>query len=581
MKRRDLIIGGAGLASCVLLPTGCDWWRDRPNVNFPVPSASLIDVHCHLFNGSDLPSVRFLKIVVAEAYPKEAVRVLDIEDPDVLDGVIAILLWIVGSTRAPTAVQEMNVLDKVAPAEARNADHAANEAAVIDALTQMVADGTVAVSDDMPASSIRKARSALFAAAEETELGVSDGELSPVEAHAVAEKAYRSRFDLGILLRWFALFTRYRYVLSEQLANDYRREAFLPLLLCPALIDYDYWLGQYVDGTSLPDQVTIMGRLARRTTGPVVHSYVAFDPLRQVAHDLGKAPQFDPLQLVQHAIRDEGFLGVKLYPPMGFRAIGNNDQCQTYPDLPIIHEIASSAEDDGIYSSCSPKPVKGSLVVGKKIDSAMERLFEFCTSQNACVIAHANNSNGSNKDYGKRADPAYWIEVFKRWPTLHVNLAHFGSFNAESASAKGVPMPEGSWEWELGRYLKGHVGAPVFADISFLTEIVGQSAEQLSKYGNMINRWIKEFDPACEHLLFGSDWLMLGADPAYEGYTNRVEAFFRNCVRLDATQMRRLFSQNAARFLGLREGDAARNRLLQFYTKYGVPLSRLPSLSGA
>lgn len=578
MKRRELMLGGAGLASCVLLPTGCDWWRDSPKTDLPIPTASLVDVHCHIFNGSDLPSVRFLKIVVAKAYPKEAIRVLDIDDPDVLDGVIAVLLWIVGSTRAPTAAQEIRVLDSTARAEKRNAQTEANEAAVIDALAQMVADGTVAVSDEVSPKSIRKVRAAIFEAAGEKELGVSDGELPSLEARAVAEKAYRSKFDFGILLRWFALFTRYRYILSEQLENDYRREAFQPVLLCPALIDYDFWLGQYVDDTPLPDQVKVMGRLARRKSGPVVHGYVAFDPLRQVAHDLGNAPQFDPMALVRHAISDEGFLGVKLYPPMGFRASGNSDLCQTYPDLPIIRTIANSEADDDSYDGCSPRPIKGSLVVGKRIDVALSRLFDYCASEGVCVVAHANNSNGSNKDYGKRADPAYWIEVFKRWPKLRVTLAHFGSFNSESVSSKGRPVPEGSWEWALGRYIKEQPHAAVFADISFLTEIAGKSDEELAKYGGIVRQWVEEFDPTCEHLLFGSDWLMLGADPAYVGYTTRINNFFRDIVGLDAKLMAQLFSQNAGRFLGLRKEDFTRNRLLKFYDKHSVPRERLPVL---
>lgn len=579
MKRREFIAGGAGLATCVLLPTACDRWRVPTPTDYPVPIGALVDTHCHIFNGSDLPSVRFLKIVVAKAYPREAVRVLDIDDPDVLDGIIAILLWIVGSTRAPTAAQELKVLDRVARAEARNADIAANEAAVIDAVAKMVADGSIAVSDEVSPESMRKVRNALFAAAGESALSVSDSELTPPEARAVAEKAYRSSFDLGLLLRWFALFTRYRYVLSEQLVDDYRRQAFKPALLCPALIDYDFWLGQYVDDTPLPDQVTVMGRLARRTSGPVVHGYVAFDPLRQVAHDLGHARQFDPLALVDRAIREEGFLGVKLYPPMGFRAIGNADECQTYPDLQIIRAIADSAVDEGAYDHCSPRPIEGSLVVGRKLDGAMERLFDLCVKHDACVMAHANNSNGSNEAYGKRADPAYWVGVFRRWPSLRVTLAHFGSFDSISAGSQTQSLPEGSWEWTLGRYLKEQPGAPVFADISFLTEIAGQSAEELAKYAGIVRRWIQEFDPGCEHLLFGSDWLMLGADAAYQGYTQRIATFFRNSVGLDDVRMARLFRVNSARFLGLRDNDPTRTRLLKFYDAHGVPRERLPDLS--
>jgi hypothetical protein len=52
---------------------------------------------------------------------------------------------------------------------------------------------------------------------------------------------------------------------------------------------------------------------------------VPFDPLRQVAHRLGKATAGDdePMALVTEAVERRGCVGVKLYPPMGFAALGN------------------------------------------------------------------------------------------------------------------------------------------------------------------------------------------------------------------------------------------------------------------
>lgn len=577
MKRRDVISVGVSAAASLTVP-GCLFPRDKSTpITYPSPRRLVVDAHCHLFNGSDLPSVRFLKIVVAKAYPRQAVKVLDIDDPTALDAVIAIFLWIVGSTRAPTGESELRVLRKIEVAERRNSEDSENERAVISALAEMIVRGDVSVSSDLDSASARRARSIIFAAAGENGLAVSTAQVDERDAQVLAERAYRSKFDLGILLRWFSLFTKYRYVLAETLYSDYRRDSYQPALLCPALIDYDYWLGQYVDATPLPQQVEVLGRLARRRTGPVIHGYVPFDPLRQVAYEAGVATEFDPLSLVKQALIEQGQLGVKLYPPMGFRPLGNTDACQTYPE-PVLRLIAGSLGDDPTnYANCRPIPRDGSALLGHKLDRAMEALFNLCDKHKGCVIAHANNSNGSNVDYGKRADPGYWVNVFNRWPTLRVTLAHFGSFDSLSVSSPSKELPEGSWEWSFGNYIKLNPLSTVYADISFLTEVSGKSDQELDLYAAKVRRWIDTFDPDCRHLLFGSDWIMLGADPSYVGYATRVENFFRKKVGLSEDRLHRLFIGNALDFTGFSENSPARSRLEAFYIDNNLPMKRFPS----
>jgi predicted TIM-barrel fold metal-dependent hydrolase len=576
MNRRDFLTGAIGLAGSVLLGA-CR--TVTPPSDGPIQSI-LIDVHTHLFNGSDLPTVRFIKIVVLKHYPRQAIKTLDIDDPDALDGLIAMLTWIVGRTRAPTADAETKVLDRQAKAEARNAELKANESAVIDAIAAFVAQQETAVSDDISPDAVRKLRSSIFMAAGANGLAVSDVPLDQKEARLVAGKAYRSKVDLGLLLRWFALFTRYRYVLAEQLAADHRRQGFDSILLCPAAIDYDSWLGENVEESPLPTQVTVMGGLARRHSGPVVHGYVAYDPLRQAAFEAGRFTQFNPLELVRRAIRDEGFVGVKLYPPMGFKPYGNEaDPCQTYPDTKIFRDLRGAAQDDPTTASCKPRPADGSRIIGQKLDKAMANLFDVCAAEDASILAHAADSNSAAEGYGRRADPAYWIPALRRWPMLRVALAHFGRFEARSASASpSSALPQASWEWALGQYLKEKPEAAVFADVSYLSEIAGQTPAERAAYAAIFRRWIDEFDPACRHLMFGTDWTMLGLDPSYEGYTNRLYGFFKETCKFEQAMLDRLFFGNAARFLGLRQGDRARERLLRFYDRHKVPRTRLPVL---
>lgn len=576
MKRREVVLGGA--SGGLMLMAGCANQRSETGTG---PMRPLIDVHTHIFNGSDLPTVRFMKIIVLKHYPTQALKTLDIDDKDVVDQLIAMLTWIVGRTRAPTAYDEVKVLDREQPAQPANLAGAQNDAAVIDAVATFTFDRGLGVTNEEGAPlNLGKLRRSIFRAAEEDALGTSGAPLSEQEARAVAEKAYRSKYDLGLLLRWFALFTRYRHDLAEQLARDHASQPgtrFQAALICPALIDYDFWLGEYVDRSPLPAQVTVMGRLARRRTGPAVHGYVGFDPLRQVAFESGTFRAYEPLALVRKAIREEGFLGVKLYSPMGYRPFGNSDRCQTYPDIASIKKVLAGTGTDPQTAGCSPRPADGSRVLGERLDAAMSRLFDTCVREDAVILAHTNDSNSAGENYSKRADPGYWLEVFRRWPALRVGLAHFGSFSAESvARPPGATGEAATWEWTVGRFLQAHPSAPVYADISYLVEIVGQSAADGAKYARTFGNWVRQFDPECRHLMFGTDWTMLGLDPAYEGYTDRVYRYFQSVLGFSGPMLDRLFGENAAAFLGLRENDGVRKRLLAFYQRHGVPAARLP-----
>jgi predicted TIM-barrel fold metal-dependent hydrolase len=542
---------------------------------------AIIDMHCHLFNGSDLPIIRFIKIVILEHYPKQGVRqTFDIDDEDFLDGLVELFAFIVGATKAPTCDDEIKVL-KGAVASPQSVQEAQNDAAVISAVADFTSTRTAV--EGVPVSpGAHKVRRAILVAGEEGSLEVLGGAPTKVDPKDRASKAFHSDFDVGVLLRWFGLFTRYRFALADKLAADHAKQNLTPLLFCPALIDYDNWLGEYEKVSSLPKQVEVMGYIARRPTGPAVHGYVGFDPLRQVMYDEKIHTDFDPLGLVSEAIDKHGFLGAKLYPPMGFKAIDNAaDPCQVYPVSKVFDALVAHAADDPSTKGCVPRPRDGSRDLSRKLDGAMTRLFDLCSQKGASLLAHANDSNGSNKGFSHRADPSFWLPVFTRWKSLHVCLAHFGHFASKAAAAPaGSPMPDASWEWVLGNHFKANPASPVFADVSYLSEIFEQATpDSMVAYTAVMRRWIDEFDPELQHLTFGTDWIMLGLNRAYPVYSGTVYQFFKEQVKLNEKQMDRLFKSNAARFLGIRPGDPGRQRLDTFYEAHGLPKSRLPAFS--
>jgi predicted TIM-barrel fold metal-dependent hydrolase len=345
----------------------------------------------------------------------------------------------------------------------------------------------------------------------------------------------------------------YRHTLVDRLVSDTRKQGLTPVLLAPASVDFDRWLGESVR-SPLADQIEVMDRIAQRKSGPPVHGYFGFDPLREIyfrGHVDGETQS--PMALSKLAIKKHGFLGVKLYPPMGFRASGNV----------------------GPY----PKTVKE--FVGdpsKRLDKVLGELYQQCIDLDAPILAHGYGSNGANQDFALRADPAFWLPVFKAYPRLRVCLAHFGRFDLPSKGAPDDAFPDKSWEWAIGRHIKQNPLTGVVADLSFFSEVLHANSSERKWLAGSMRRFIDEFDPAIEHLVFGTDWIMLGLDGEYMKYAQSVDAFLRDDCRIDQDARQRIFRGNAVRFMGLREGDGTRRRVLSFYKAHGLDPSRLPVL---
>jgi predicted TIM-barrel fold metal-dependent hydrolase len=195
-------------------------------------------------------------------------------------------------------------------------------------------------------------------------------------------------------------------------------------------------------------------------------------------------------------------------------------------------------------------------------------------------MAHAGNSNAGGEDFGRRADPAFWLDVVRTHPDLRILLGHFGGFATFSAGQQtecsdGLPF-DASWEAVIGRFVAANPDSRLFAHISYLSEIFRRDDRARALTG--MRRYL-ELDRGGRHLIFGSDWIMLGVEREFSrppGYVRRVADFLAECG-LDEAQIRDIFYGNAIRFLGLDTQSRARGRLLQFYAQHGLPPERLPS----
>ncbi len=192
----------------------------------------------------------------------------------------------------------------------------------------------------------------------------------------------------------------------------------------------------------------------------------------------------------------------------------------------------------------------------KQLDGALSDLYKLCVELDAPILAHGYASNGFRPDYADRGDPAYWIPVFKQFPDLRVCIAHFGRFDAPSAGREKLPFPDRSWEWRLGEFIKANPGRNVVADISYFSEALSAGPKLRYELAGFFTRWLSEFDPGCDHILYGSDWIMLGKEAGYDHYVESINSFLRTDCELSDEVCDKIFRRNACVLCRLSVGAA-------------------------
>jgi predicted TIM-barrel fold metal-dependent hydrolase len=306
-------------------------------------------------------------------------------------------------------------------------------------------------------------------------------------------------------------------------------------LFTPALVDYDAWSDDRAP-TPLWQQILIQEQIARLAAAGRVgrpdarfHPFVAFDPRRQVEGPGSDGPRkpgplgpnSTALEMVAHAVESGGFLGVKLYPPVGFAPM---DNVALQPRLPFA----------------------GAL------DHALNALYGYCAAGEVPILTHASASNEYALGLRFLVEPVRWAPVLEKFPSLRLNLGHFGG--------------------ELRGWTEGAVALidrypNVYADLSnsalvyddlYATQLRSLLGELFSRHPRLKRR-----------LMYGSDWWLSRLDPDAGRAVDRFRSVLGGLLAPE--ELADLMGRNALRFLGLldeqnrpRSGAASR-RLRAFY----------------
>ncbi len=498
-RRRPAFLPELVTAVCCGLPSVAASPRAQP------PAPLVIDVHAHLFNGEDVPVQGFLdKVLLHEEHGDERRMLRPLT--------AAVHHWIVFF--ADSHERELRALD----AELAEREHTGPPP--VPPLTLS------------PAEALRRA-------------GVLTEEVEDVSATAVEQATVAidpGGFWRGVQRRWGRVldvakpysyvrrFTAARYDNAKTLLDwhgDHGVDVFVA-----AMVDLDFWLeGRAV--SRLEEQIEIMAKIALLTEGRVL-PFVAFDPFRDAVSGDRRA-----LRLAQLAVEKYGCVGVKLYPSMGFRPIGNDGA------------MYEAVVGDSMWRQLGYEDAEFAAA----IESAMHGLLAWCEREQVPVMAHCNTSNASHPVFVDAAHPRHWARVLARYPELRLNLAHFGG-------ASSLLQDDDDWAEHIIALMAEHDG--VFADFG---NFKLRAADDIAPYFTVLRTVLEQEPEVGQRLMYGSDWFMHAARSYSKHYPDR----FRTAVRKNLPELEAaIMGGNAARFLGLRPGDRAYARLRAFYDHHAI-----------
>ena len=529
ISRRQALAAMGGLGASLGL-SGCSipitpFCPTDPTISDPTTPLT-IDVHAHVFNGSDLQIKGFLTKILAR------------DDPNTYQEA-AELLAEAGRDFAPSASQELAELQRID-----------------EVLKSCSAGGVAQVLIDEREAGYRRAKYELQSALQRIRSRKRRLARSPLELQIedlpetysdYKKSTQRARFSLrkitpqgalAFLIRNF----QFRYMNVYTYLLEYSRGQTRKVdLIVAHLVDYDWPIGEGSSTTtSLGDQVRVMERISQVTGGRVL-CFAPFDPFKEIARG-------SSLSFVQDAVRNHGFVGVKLYPPMGFAPLGNVD----FPD---------SFWDQSALPTNFPR-----THLGQQLDDALRPLYRWCEDNGVPIMAHTNASNGPAKKYDQLTYSEYWSKVSRAYPDLRVDFGHFGIADLTSPTQSDAL----SDLMLNGKYL--------YADSGYFSEVFGEQSKLERYLRDRMLRTSNRGSAALGHrLMYGTDWEMVVVEGSMSSqYLSNFEEMYKRFDRdpdigLKGTLSNRFFGINAAKFLGLGVGQPNRKRLDQYYNLSSKP----------
>ena len=308
-------------------------------------------------------------------------------------------------------------------------------------------------------------------------------------------------------------------------------------LMVSHMMDLAPVYNQPPSGTELLDfkkeQVRRMAEFQNRPGSDMIY-FVAYNPYRDYWRGEKSG---DALELVRSAIEEQGAWGVKVYPPSGYRAMGNKIK-----DRPTgIRSRIAGLQWDARYG---PLPRDKN----RALDEKLRELLHWCIKKDVPVFVHAGTGEfEAQKGYGfYHSDPSFWRDFLKDNPTLRLCLGHAGG--ADYWFGGGKASGWGQLVYELCRTYPN-----VYCEITTHAELVSANRQAY-----FVDRLAKSFDDSKKDgdkpykysfgkkLIYGTDWYLPDASDRDTVLLATERAFLHKKLR---RHYKDYFFGNALRYL--------------------------------
>lgn len=469
-----------------------------------------IDSHAHVFNAADIPGYSFIKYVLMDGV--------------VIPGVNT-LIWLIVETLTHIAVpgyeaeaRRLNnslnpTVDILGLEKARNAEDIDTQQKAEDFLNKKI--------DDIYQRRLKSTKYNSLLSGEESEFIEqisSEIRLREIPKALGVINWVRRLIEAGKLIgryiSWTLAMLRYRYQQIDEIMKTYKKIR----VFTPALVDFDSWFEssskKVETRVSIREQMKLSVLLAKKYKGAVM-PFVAYDPLRDVKNN-GQT-----LKDTIDYLTNFGAIGVKIYPPMGYRVYGNTGLSFCNIDIKNL---------------------------GEKLDQRLLALYKYCAKNDIPILAHTARSNKNgicNDDYIDRANPKHWQEVLKmeECKNLRINLGHFATHSK---------LENNEWSDSIRYLMTTHEN--VYADLSHIEELgTGKYKRKFFKeLKNFINRTgVVDSVKIRSRLMYGSDWIMLRKEKVSKRYLDLMTFEFAMLFPQDERKMavQNFVSKNAHAFM--------------------------------
>lgn len=562
MDRRDFVRSSmmVALSTSCLAATGC---RSRPKQLISIAAGGslaeplIIDTHAHVFNASDLQVSGFVSRVAANEIDSSAIRFLARSFAPVLQ----LISW----GLSPSADAESRILSRYIG----ETEDQVTEAAASD--IQEIRESQYAIAR---AELDRAARQAIGNLNQEIEsfsdpidnLAPDDQALgSLMQLPARYDQLFSDEMESGFLSdaakkinaarKFLVEMFQHRHVSAINYFNTYKDGNTVVDLVTPCMVDFDWWLGSGKSThSSISEQIQV-NELIAALSGGRIHPFVPFDPLRQVIWQLNGENGESPMGQAINAIENSGFIGIKMYPPMGFAIYQNssfsNDASSVWRGKNWLPEITQSAR------------------FGTQLDEALDRLYEYCSANDVPVMAHSSRSNMTDKEFEQLLMVDSWQRLYEKYDLI-------GSFGHFSGLGSGADSDH--WQGFVD-LLKGDASSPNprrYADASYFAQTLSDSDNLVDRLQDVLFDDDGNPSSAFDKLMYGSDWKMLLMEVGSQHYmTEMIDILKKADTAIEAAGFTselqsQVMGKNGASYLGLHSGMRTRQRLERFYEAHRV-----------